>query len=89
MLKQTYEPKPSLRDKLATRLERSLENVQGRTPPTFTDPMSIAAIDSSLDYSWQIFDQSSLQHMAYPAWPDQTQVPVALPVPSQELKHPV
>lgn len=74
MLKQTNEPKPSLRDKLVTRLERSLKGVQPPSPTTYADPMSMAAaMDSTgVDYSWQIFDQSSLQQMAYPSWPEPT-----------------
>lgn len=76
MLKQTNEPKPSLRDKLVTRLEQSLKGVQAPTPNTFADPMSMTAIDSNLDYTWQIFDQSSLQQMAYPNWPDPTPMPL-------------
>ncbi|KAK8041767.1 hypothetical protein PG993_006290 [Apiospora rasikravindrae] len=70
MLRRTHEPRPSLRDKLVTKLERSLETVQTPSPTALRDP-SMGALTSSpsFDYSWQIFDQASLQQVTYPGWP--------------------
>ncbi|KAK7987394.1 hypothetical protein PG989_007709 [Apiospora arundinis] len=74
MLRCTHEPKPSLRDKLVTRLEQSLETVQTPSPTALRDPTVGAAglqtpLSPSFDYSWQIFDQASLQQVTYPGWP--------------------
>ncbi|CAJ2508925.1 Uu.00g139510.m01.CDS01 [Anthostomella pinea] len=70
-LKQTSEPKPSLRDKLITRLEQSLTGVQTPTHPSGLDPaMNIQALSPELEFSWQIFDHSSLRQMQFPGWPD-------------------
>ncbi|KAK7949529.1 hypothetical protein PG988_016168 [Apiospora saccharicola] len=76
MLRQTNEPRPSLRDKLITRLEQSLETVQTPSPTALRDS-TVAAnaanlqspLSPTFDYSWQIFDQASLQQVTYPAWP--------------------
>ncbi|KAI1080002.1 hypothetical protein F5B20DRAFT_147852 [Whalleya microplaca] len=77
MLKQTSEPKPSLRDKLITRLEQSLQGVQIPSPSALDTSMSTqdTCISPDLEYSWQIFDRSILQQMTYPDWPDSTQLP--------------
>lgn len=75
MLRQTHEPRPSLRDKLVTRLEQSLEAAQAPSPTALRDAgaANAATLQSPLsptfDYSWQIFDQASLQQVTYPAWP--------------------
>lgn len=69
MLKQTSEPKPSLRGKLINRLEKSLQDVQVPSPNGFGDPMTIGTVGNELDYSWHIFDQASLEQLTYPAWP--------------------
>ncbi|KAI1344499.1 hypothetical protein F5Y15DRAFT_113348 [Xylariaceae sp. FL0016] len=75
MLKQTSEPKPSLRDKLITRLEQSLQGVQTPTPSAMEAAMNIQAISPEFEYSWQIFDHSSLRQMQYPVWPDPSVIP--------------
>lgn len=68
MLRQTHEPKPSLRDKLVSRLEQSLETAQTPSPSALRDPLAMPPLSPGFDYSWQIFDQASLQQVAYPAW---------------------
>lgn len=66
MLKKMTRPSPSLSDKLIARLEGSLQGVQ--TPQATNlmqhpDEQQVGLMnESSLDYSWQIFDQVSLQH---------------------------
>ncbi|KAK8048218.1 hypothetical protein PG994_009948 [Apiospora phragmitis] len=71
MLRQTNEPRPSLRAMLVARLEQSLESVQTPSPTALRDPLQQPPLPLSpaFDYSWQIFDQASLQQMTYPAWP--------------------
>ncbi|KKK12039.1 hypothetical protein ARAM_000985 [Aspergillus rambellii] len=69
MLKQITGLKPNLCDKLITRLEASLATVHTPTSVdlqqnAYEDPPAIAPMDQS----WQIFDQSSLQHMMYSDW---------------------
>lgn len=76
MLRQTHEPKPSLRDRLASRLEQSLETAHTPSPSALRDPMAMPPLSPGFDYSWQIFDQASLQQVAYPAWS-----PMAAPMP--------
>lgn len=68
MLRQTNEPKPSLREKLASRLEQSLQSIQTPSPTALNDPMTLTAMDQNLDYSWQIFDQASLEQVMFPQW---------------------
>lgn len=68
-LRQTHEPKPSLRHKLISRLEQSLEGVQTPSPGLLQNPMCLSNISPSLDYSSQIFDQAIFQQMAYYTWP--------------------
>ncbi|KAF7552942.1 hypothetical protein G7Z17_g3968 [Cylindrodendrum hubeiense] len=71
-LRQTNEPKPSLHDKLATRLEQSLQGMQTPSPTTLPDPMSLPVISPDLDYSWQIFSQASLDQVTFGIWPEAT-----------------
>ena len=68
MLRQTNEPKPSLREKLASRLEQSLQGIQTPSPTALNDPMDLATMNQDLDYSWQIFNQASLEQVMYPEW---------------------
>ncbi|KAI1846127.1 hypothetical protein JX265_010504 [Neoarthrinium moseri] len=76
MLRQTNEPKPSLRDKLATRLERSLESIHIPSPSAIQASMeSTSPVISYPNYPWNIFDQTSLQQVEYPMWlPDSSQM---------------
>lgn len=69
-LKRTNEPKPNLRDKLATCLERSLEGIQTPSPTALNQPMVLPDINQDLDYTWQIFNQTSLEQVLYPVWPE-------------------
>ncbi|KAJ0415156.1 hypothetical protein BJY00DRAFT_305108 [Aspergillus carlsbadensis] len=68
MLKQMAGPNPSLRDILVARLESSLANAQmppANLPPHAYDDLTMMG---SAEPSWQIFDQSSLEHMMYSDW---------------------
>ena len=70
MLKQTNEPKPSLREKLIVRLESSLQKVHTPSPSAMPNPIVTPTMNPSMDYaSWHIFDQASLQQVEYPLWP--------------------
>jgi hypothetical protein len=64
--KNEPEPKPSLCDKLIARLEDSLHDV---STPDFTNSQQghEPVMDPNFDYSWQIFDQVSLQQINFPA----------------------
>ncbi|KAH8714562.1 fungal transcriptional regulatory protein [Ilyonectria robusta] len=73
-LRQTNEPKPSLHDKLATRLEQSLQGMQTPSPTALHDPMSLPVISPDLDYSWQIFNQASLDQVTFGIWPETTDI---------------
>ncbi|KAG5661746.1 hypothetical protein KAF25_003985 [Fusarium avenaceum] len=65
ILKQKNEPKPSLCDKLITRLEDSLQDVS--TPDfSYVQPSHPSVMDPAFDYSWQIFDQVNLQQFNFP-----------------------
>lgn len=80
MLRQTNEPKPSLRDKLITTLEQSLQGVQMPPPPpsAYSQPIGLQQpAAANLDYTWQIFDRASLQSLNFP-WQDS---PNILPPP--------
>ncbi|KAH7120221.1 hypothetical protein B0J13DRAFT_512709 [Dactylonectria estremocensis] len=73
-LRETNTPKPSLHDKLATRLEQSLQGMQTPSPTTLNDAMNIPVISPDLDYSWQIFSQASLDQMTFGIWPETTDI---------------
>ena len=65
MLKRMNQPKPSLCDRLITRLEGRL---QGVTTPDSANPLPQHHIGCQPDldtHSWQIFDQVSLQQFDY------------------------
>ena len=83
MLRQTNEPKPSLRDKLITRLEQSLEGVHTPSPSGFAEQIPMSGITSNLDYSWHIFDQASLEQLTFPHWSDPSQLQPLQPPPPQ------
>lgn len=68
MLRQTNEPKPCLRDKLATRLEQDLEGVQTPSPSTMNHHLGVLGIDPELDGSWQIFDETIMTQVIDPFW---------------------
>ncbi|TDZ65220.1 hypothetical protein CTRI78_v003529 [Colletotrichum trifolii] len=63
-LKETHEPRPSLRAILAARLE---EKLQGLHTPASGDAKVFEQEMRSLDNSWYIFDQASLQ-AGYELW---------------------
>ncbi len=58
MLSCTHQPEPSLRHKLASRLESSLQNMH--TPRPTPDQDAMIDIAGGLDPSWAIFDQNSI-----------------------------
>ncbi|KAI0475260.1 hypothetical protein GGR56DRAFT_666352 [Xylariaceae sp. FL0804] len=83
MLKQTNEPKPSLRDKLIARLEQSLQGVQSPSSSS-SAAVAVATVEAAgagaglnlqpqqpispdFEYSWRIFNNASLSQMPYPA----------------------
>ncbi|KAL4864135.1 hypothetical protein BDV12DRAFT_16924 [Aspergillus spectabilis] len=75
MLKQMTGPNPSLRDILIARLEAILAGVQVHEQSTADQQQTLyedIAIMAPMDQSWQIFDQSSLQHMMYSDWTTST-----------------
>lgn len=61
MLKQINEPRSEFYDKLIIRLEASIQDIhtpeQNSSGPDYHNTTST----SNVDYSWQIFDQGSLQ----------------------------
>ena len=59
MLSCTHQPEPSLRHKLANRLETALQNMHTPRPAPEQDPMMDIS-SSGLDSSWAIFDQNSI-----------------------------
>ncbi|EGX88272.1 Fungal transcriptional regulatory protein [Cordyceps militaris CM01] len=63
VLRDTNEPKPSLRERLAARLEQELDSLH--TPSPSTVPMDMA---QGLDYSWQLFDQAIMEQVMDPFW---------------------
>lgn len=67
MLKQTNEPGPNLRQKLASRLEQAMEGLH--TPTTSNDPPLDQNLDQNFGYPWSLFDEASLQSAAYQFWP--------------------
>ncbi|KAL5338975.1 hypothetical protein BJX70DRAFT_180869 [Aspergillus crustosus] len=71
MLQQMTGPKFSLRDILIARLEASLAGIQVPELNTADQQQAVyenLAMMAPTDQSWQIFDQSSLQHMMYSDW---------------------
>jgi hypothetical protein len=68
MLKQMAGPKPSLRDILVARLESSLANAQIPPANLAQHAYEDLTMMGSTEPSWQIFDQSSLEHMMYSDW---------------------
>ena len=54
MLQTTHQPEPSLRHRLASRLESCLQSMH--TPPAATDDGPVPGFDPS----WTIFDQNSI-----------------------------
>ncbi|KAL3456417.1 hypothetical protein BJX64DRAFT_41165 [Aspergillus heterothallicus] len=60
-------PNPSLRDILVTRLETSLASTQMPSAP-MPHAYEDLAMMGSTEQSWQIFDQSNLEHMIYSEW---------------------
>ncbi|KAL3446973.1 hypothetical protein BJX65DRAFT_107310 [Aspergillus insuetus] len=68
MLKQMAGPKPSLRDILVARLESSIANAQMPPPNMAQHAYEDLTMMSSTEPSWQIFDQSNLEHMMYLDW---------------------
>ncbi|UNI22264.1 hypothetical protein JDV02_008167 [Purpureocillium takamizusanense] len=67
MLRETNEPKPSLRDKLASRLEQSLQTVNTPSPTTMNH-MAQATAEAEFDCSWQIFDHAIMEQVMDPFW---------------------
>lgn len=55
MLQTTHQPEPSLRHRLASRLESCLQSMH--TPPAATDDGPVL---TGFDPSWAIFDQNSI-----------------------------
>ena len=55
MVQNTHQPEPSLRHRLASRLESSLQSMH--TPPAVTDDVPVIA---EFDPSWAIFNQNSI-----------------------------
>ena len=58
MLTLTHQPSPSLRHRLASRLESALQNMH--TPRPAPDPDPMLGINESFDNEWAIFDRESL-----------------------------
>ncbi|KAF2097189.1 hypothetical protein NA57DRAFT_41415, partial [Rhizodiscina lignyota] len=69
MLRRTNEPKPGLREKLAWRLEQSLEGLHS----PLAGEAALAGQDV-IDSSWYIFDEGSLQNAGYQLWPYDNQI---------------
>lgn len=74
MLRNTNQPKPSLRDTLAFCLEQNIQGLQTPSPSTMIDPLNLPDLGSDLDYSWQIFNQASLEQVAFNVWPVSTEL---------------
>ncbi|KAJ6436912.1 fungal transcriptional regulatory protein [Purpureocillium lavendulum] len=67
MLRESNEPKTSFRDKLASRLEQSLQTVNTPSPAAMGH-MTQAAAETEFDCSWQIFDQAIMEQAMDPFW---------------------
>ncbi len=66
MLKQLKELNPSLCNKLISRLEGSLQRVHTPDAVVLHDEGQLRdSVSDNADYSWQLFDQVSLQHFDY------------------------
>jgi hypothetical protein len=59
MLSLTHQPSPSLRHRLASRLESALQNMHTPRPAPDPDPM-LGINAESFDNEWAIFDRESL-----------------------------
>jgi hypothetical protein len=75
MLTLTHQPSPSLRHRLASRLESALQNMH--TPRPAPDPDPMLGINESFDNEWAIFDRESL------GFASQSQAPSMNPVHQQ------
>ena len=58
MLTLTHQPSPSLRHRLASRLESALQNMH--TPRPAPDPDPMLGVNEIFDNEWAIFDRESL-----------------------------
>ena len=59
------ESNPGLGYKLIFRLEASLQGVTTPESAVLPGEQMTTVISNSVDYSWQLFDQVSLQHFDY------------------------
>ena len=64
-LRSTHQPEPSLRHRLANRLESAMQNMH--TPPSDLQEFPTSLENSDLDSSWAIFDRNNLR-LASPSW---------------------
>ncbi|KAJ3496928.1 hypothetical protein NLG97_g2298 [Lecanicillium saksenae] len=66
LLRDTNEPKPCLREKLAARLEQQLDSLHTPSPSTAQQvPLDMS---QGLDYSWQLFDHAIIEQVMDPFW---------------------
>ena len=79
MLTLTHQPSPSLRHRLASRLESALQNMHTPRPAPDPDPM-LGINAESFDSEWAIFDRESL------GFANQTQLQSVNPVHQQSEK---
>lgn len=70
MLRETNEPLPNLRDKLATRLEYNLQTLHTPSPTAVNHHMTMAAMspEANMEYQWNIFDQTVMNQIMDPFW---------------------
>ncbi|KAM3553420.1 hypothetical protein MY1884_006682 [Beauveria asiatica] len=66
LLRDTNEPKPCLREKLAALLEQQLDTL-GTPSPSTTAQVSLD-MGQGLDYSWQLFDPAIIEQVMDPFW---------------------
>ncbi|KAJ6781653.1 hypothetical protein PWT90_01403 [Aphanocladium album] len=66
LLRDTNEPKPCLREKLAARLEQQLDSLH--TPSPSTAQQVPIDMSQGLDYSWQLFDHALIEQVMDPFW---------------------
>lgn len=59
MLQYTHQPSPSLRHRLASRLESSLQNMH--TPRPAPEPEPMLDVSNGTSDNWAIFDQRSME----------------------------
>ena len=69
MLQTTHQPEPSLRHRLASRLESCLQSLH--TPPAATDDGPVL---TGFDPSWAIFDQNSIAMAPQLILPERQQI---------------